>query len=58
VIHGQRITMVSSRAGASATVEGIAQEDGSTGSRILVLSPFGRRIRCQVQEDGTVRSLE
>lgn len=58
VVHGQRITMVSSRAGASATVEGIAQEDGSEGSRILVLSPFGKRVRCQVQADGTVRSLE
>jgi flagella basal body P-ring formation protein FlgA len=58
VVRGQRITMVSSREGASATVQGIAQEDGSSGSSILVLSPFGRRIRCRVQDDGTARSLE
>lgn len=58
VIHGQKVTMVSSSAGASAAVEGVAQEDGAPGSRILVLSPFGRRIRCQVLPDGTARSLE
>ena len=58
VVHGRPVTMFSSRAGASAAVEGIAQADGSPGSRILVLSPFGRRIRCQVQDDGTARSLE
>ncbi len=58
VIQGQRITMVSSRSGASATVEGIAQEDGSPGSKILVQCPWGKRIRCQVQPDGTARSLE
>lgn len=58
VVHGRKITMVSSREGATASVEGIAQEDGSTGSRILVLSPFGRRIRCEVLSDGTARSLE
>ena len=58
VIHGRKVTMFSSQAGASAAVEGVAQEDGFPGSRILVLSPFGRRIRCQVQDDGTARSLE
>lgn len=58
VIRGQKVTMVSSRAGASAMVDGIAQEDGSPGSRILVLSPFGRRIHCLLQTDGTARSLE
>lgn len=58
VVQGRTVTMISSRAGASAAVEGIAQEDGSPGSLILVLSPFGRRIRCQVQPDGTARSLE
>ena len=58
IIQGQRITMVSSRSGASAAVDGIAQEDGFPGRRILVQSPFGRRIRCRVQDDGTARSLE
>ena len=58
VVRGQRVTMASSREGALATVEGIAQEDGSAGTSILVLSPFGRRIRCRIQPDGTARSLE
>jgi len=58
VSQGQEITVRSSQAGATATMEGIAQTDGSPGSSILVLSPFGRRIRCQVQKDGSARSLE
>ncbi|HXP90791.1 MAG TPA: flagellar basal body P-ring formation chaperone FlgA [Fibrobacteria bacterium] len=58
VSQGQEITVRSSQAGATASVEGIAQSDGSAGSRILVLSPWGRRIRCLVLDDGSTRSLE
>ena len=58
VSQGQEITVRSSQAGATASVEGIAQTDGSAGSSILVLSPWGRRIRCLVLKDGSARSLE
>jgi flagella basal body P-ring formation protein FlgA len=58
VSQGREITVRSSRAGATATVEGIAQTDGLAGSSILVLSPWGRRIRCLVLEDGSAQSLE
>jgi len=58
VSQGQEIVVRSSRAGATATVTGIAQTDGFPGTDILVLSPFGRRIRCQVMKDGSARSLE
>jgi flagella basal body P-ring formation protein FlgA len=58
VVPGQRILVRSARSGASASVEGVAQENGSAGSRILVLSPWGRRIRCRIQPDGSALSLE
>jgi len=58
VVPGQRIVVRTSRASTSASVEGVVQENGSAGSRILVLSPWGRRIRCRVQADGSAISLE
>jgi len=55
---GDRVLVKSSRSGASASVEGIAQSDAPERGPVLVLTPWGRRIRCQAQADGTAISLE
>lgn len=55
---GQLLTVVSHRLGLTARVEGTAQGTGTTGSTIHVQTPFGKRILCRIQEDGTALSLE
>lgn len=55
---GERVLVRSSRSGATASVEGIAQSDAPDRGPVLVLTPWGRRIRCQAQADGSAVSLE
>ena len=55
---GDRLLVRSSRAGAAASVEGIAQSDAAPGAPVLVLTPWGRRIRCRLEPDGSATSLQ
>jgi hypothetical protein len=55
---GDRVLVRSSRSGASASVEGIAQSDVADGADFLALTPWGRRIRCHLQPDGSAISLQ
>lgn len=55
---GQKLTIVSRRAGAMASVEGTAQGTAVVGGNVRVLTPFGRKILCRIQPDGSALTLD
>lgn len=55
---GQKLTVISRRAGAVASVEGTAQGTATTGGTVRVLTPFGRKILCRIQPDGSALTLD
>ncbi|MBK8801373.1 MAG: flagella basal body P-ring formation protein FlgA [Fibrobacteres bacterium] len=58
VVPGQKLTIVSRHAGATATIDGSAQGTAVVGGTVRVLTPFGRRILCRIQPDGSALALD
>lgn len=58
VVPGQKLTILSRRAGATASAEGSAQGTAVVGGTVRVLTPFGRKILCRIQPDGTALTLD
>lgn len=58
VVPGQKLTIISRRAGATASAEGSAQGTAVVGGTVRVLTPFGRKILCRIQPDGTALTLD